>query len=191
MNTLLKIASISSLILLSSCSTKTPQTSVHARYVPERMDDFAFENDKVAFRVYGPALTDSAENNGTDCWLKRVDYPIVDKWYKGHEQGISYHEDHGEGYDPYHVGTSLGCGSIALWDTEAKTTDKLIQPNVYTDYAIIEKSADKVVFELTYHYNTKNIDEIKRITLEKGNQFYKAQSQFSQNGRTVNRNSTR
>ena len=77
MNTLLKIASISSLILLSSCSTKTPQTSVHARYVPERMDDFAFENDKVAFRVYGPALTDSAENNGTDCWLKRVDYPIV------------------------------------------------------------------------------------------------------------------
>lgn len=25
------------------------------RFVPERMDDFAFENDKVAFRIYGPA----------------------------------------------------------------------------------------------------------------------------------------
>ena len=45
-----------------------------------------------------------------------------------------------------------------------------------------------MVFELTYHYNTKNIDEIKRITLEKGNQFYKAQSQFSQNGQPIQLN---
>ena len=185
MNTLLKVASISSLVLISSCSTQTKETSVQARHVPERMDDFAFENDKVAFRVYGPALKDSAENNGTDCWLKRVEYPIIDKWYKDHQQGISYHEDHGEGYDPYHVGTSLGCGSIALWDTEAKTTDKLIQPNVFTDYSIIEKTADKVIFELTYNYSTRNIKETKRITLEKGNQFYKAQSQFSQNGQPI------
>ena len=29
---------------------------VQARNVPERMDDFAWENDRVAYRVYGPAL---------------------------------------------------------------------------------------------------------------------------------------
>ncbi|MEI8607172.1 glycoside hydrolase family 88 protein [Pseudoalteromonas sp. B160] len=185
MNTLLKIASISSLVLLSSCSSIIPQKSVEARFVPERMDDFAFENDKVAFRVYGPALTDSAENNGTDCWLKRVDYPIINKWYKGEREGISYHEDHGEGYDPYHVGNSLGCGSMALWDENADKSDRLIQPNVYTDYSIIEKTADKVVFELTYQYNDKDITEKKRYTLEKGSQFYKVHSQFTHNGQPI------
>jgi len=29
---------------------------VFARYVPERLDDFAWENDKLAHRTYGPAL---------------------------------------------------------------------------------------------------------------------------------------
>src|SRR6476661_2240682 len=28
----------------------------YARYVPERYDDFAWENDKIAFRMYGKAL---------------------------------------------------------------------------------------------------------------------------------------
>lgn len=173
MNTLLKIASISSLVLLSSCSSIMPQKSVEARFVPERMDDFAFENDKVAFRVYGPALKDSAENSGTDCWLKRVDYPIINKWYEGEREGISYHADHGEGYDPYHVGNSLGCGSMALWDENADKSDRLIQPNVYTDYSIIEKTADKVVFELTYQYTDQDITEKKRYTLEKVANFIK------------------
>jgi hypothetical protein len=27
-------------------------------------------------------LLDSAENNGVDCWPKRVDYPIIAKWYR-------------------------------------------------------------------------------------------------------------
>ncbi len=31
------------------------------RFVPERSDDFAWENDNVAFRVYGPALAKGAE----------------------------------------------------------------------------------------------------------------------------------
>ena len=160
---------------MSSCALYQKTNLVQARFVPERMDDFAFENDKVAFRVYGPALKNSQENNGTDCWLKRVDYPIVDKWYQGHTEGISYHEDHGEGYDPYHVGNSLGCGGVALWDNTATTGDKLVQPNVYTQYKVIEKTADKVVFELKYHYSDKNIDETKRIMLATGSQFYQAE----------------
>ena len=185
MNKLLRLASISSLLLLGSCTTQAPETVVQARHVPERMDDFAFENDKVAFRLYGPALKDSTENNGTDCWLKRVDYPIIDKWYKENANGVSYHEDHGEGYDPYHVGSSLGCGSIALWNQQANGDDKLVQPNVYSDYSIIEKTSDKIVFELTYSYNAQGIVETKRITLEKGSQFYQAQSQFTQDGQPV------
>lgn len=186
MNQIFKYILAGTLVSVAAGCAMQPQEEgyVQARFVPERKDDFAFENDKVAFRVYGQALQASKENNGTDCWFKRVDYPIVDKWYKGHTEGISYHEDHGEGYDPYHVGNSLGCGSIALWDKSA-SGDKLIQPNVYTSYEVISKTANKVVFELKYQYEELNIQEVKRITLEKGNQLYKAESQFTKNGQPV------
>ncbi len=72
---LLKALLAGTVLSLSSCALYQKTSLVQARFVPERMDDFAFENDKVAFRVYGPALKNSQENNGTDCWLKRVDYP--------------------------------------------------------------------------------------------------------------------
>ena len=81
-------------------------SKVSARYVPERLDDFAWENDKVAHRTYGPALGAPAEpgsgkevlvTSGLDIWFKRVDYPVVDRWYnKGHDH---YHHDEGEGMD--------------------------------------------------------------------------------------------
>ncbi len=188
------VCMIAALMSLTACHTLAPnlstKASVQARFVPERSDDFAFENDKIAFRVYGPALKISQENNGADCWLKRVDYPIIDKWYQGHVQGKSYHVDTGEGYDPFHVGSSLGCGGIALVNTDINNNtensdDILLQPNVYQSYKIIEKTADKVVFELTYFWRQSDIREIKRITLEKGNQLYKAESQFTQQGKPV------
>ncbi len=81
-----------------------------ARYVPERLDDFAWENDKIGHRTYGPALAAPADGaakevlvtNGLDIWCKRVSYPIVDRWYnKGHDH---YHKDEGEGMDTYNVG---------------------------------------------------------------------------------------
>jgi len=31
-------------------------TKTYGRYVPERLDDFAWENDKIAFRTYGKSL---------------------------------------------------------------------------------------------------------------------------------------
>lgn len=169
-------------LLIGGCAQHSDDTStvVQARQVPERLDDFAFENDKVAFRFYGPALKDAAENNGADCWLKRVDYPIIDKWYREHSEGKSYHEDTGEGYDPYHVGASLGCGGVALWQSNAE--DKLHQPNVYQRVDIIEKTPEKVVFELEYHWQEADVREIKRITLQKGDQLYKAESRFTKSG---------
>ena len=53
----------------------------YARLVPERKDDLAWENDKVAFRVYGPALRSGPEDSGIDVWCKRVARPVIDKWY--------------------------------------------------------------------------------------------------------------
>jgi len=56
------------------------------RFVPERIDDFAWENDRVAFRTYGPKCQQMFEagtpggliSSGIDCWLKRVEYPSYD-----------------------------------------------------------------------------------------------------------------
>ena len=87
----------------------------YCRFVPERMDDFAWENDKVAFRTYGPACQKLFEDgkpgglisSGIDCWLKRVDYPIIDKWYKKNEAGGSYHVDDREALDNSYLGTAI------------------------------------------------------------------------------------
>jgi len=94
----------------------------YSRIVPERIDDYTWENNRVAFRTYGPEaqrLVEEGEkggliSSGIDCWLKKVEYPIIDKWYKESFNGISYHEDHGEGLDDYHVGTSRGSGGLAI-----------------------------------------------------------------------------
>ena len=71
-------------------------------------------------------VVEAGEDSGFDAWLKRVDYPIINKWYKENTQGKSYHKDHGEGYDPYKVGSSRGCGGLALW-----IDGKMVSSNVF------------------------------------------------------------
>src|SRR3546814_669634 len=84
-----------------------------ARYVPERYDDFAWENDVVAFRMYGKALEGRPDDaQGIDLWSKRTTDLVVDKWYA---HG-AYHTDHGEGMDYYSVGMTLGAGDLAPID---------------------------------------------------------------------------
>ncbi len=94
----------------------------YSRFVPERTDDYAWENNKVAFRIFGPNAQYRFENNlqegtlssGVDAWLKRVDYSIINKWYKKYtEKTGTYHEDDGEGLDNFHVGSSRGVGGLA------------------------------------------------------------------------------
>jgi hypothetical protein len=89
---------------------------VFARYVPERFDDFAWENDRIAHRVCGPGLDTPAAGrnrmitNGVDGWSKGVRYLIVDRWYlKGHDP-----IDTGEGLDMYDAGTNRGCGGTGV-----------------------------------------------------------------------------
>lgn len=154
--------------------------STYARFVPERIDDFAWENDKVAFRTYGPkaqAITESGEPGGTlssgiDCWLKRVDYPIIDKWYKQDlEEGLSYHKDHGEGLDNYHVGPSRGTGGIGIWIDESLAISKN-----YQTWKIIANGPIRTIFELdygTWNAGELNVKEIKRISIDLGSNLFK------------------
>lgn len=164
----------------SSKEVLSQTKSTFARFVPERKDDFAWENDLIAFRAYGPALRESTENAGVDCWLKRVEYPIINNWYRLFtEEGISYHKDHGEGLDNYHVGSSAGCGSTALWLNEQR------QPlEAYTKWEVLSSSLSKTVFQLTYEneINGHVYGETKKISIELGNRLYLAESTFTKDG---------
>ena len=46
------------------------KTRVFGRFVPERLDDYAWENNCAAFRLYGPALAASMVSSGIDYWAK-------------------------------------------------------------------------------------------------------------------------
>jgi len=149
------------------------------RFVPERQDDFAWENDKVAFRVYGPSSGGAGQVSGVDAWFKRVSYPVIDKWYAGYLAGQSYHEDHGEGYDPYHVGSSRGVGGTAIW------LDGVAWPAaMYDQYELIQSGGDVVEFRLQYEWDTPlgRVGESKTISLEIGEQLYQVSSVFTLNG---------
>ncbi|TLU67592.1 DUF4861 domain-containing protein [Thalassotalea litorea] len=184
---------LSSVMLLNGCSganesnetvaeqstaVAEPKVMAYARFVPERNDDFAWENDKVAFRVYGPAAPLKGHSSGVDAWLKRVDYSIIDKWYKNHINGISYHIDHGEGYDPYHTGISRGVGGSAVW-----VNGTAYAPHSYKSYKILESGGDNVVFNLVYEWYTPLgiVKESKTISLPLGSQLYTVNSEFTLN----------
>lgn len=147
----------------------------YARFVPERIDDFAWENDRVAFRTYGPKAQQITEDgspggtltSGIDCWLKRVSYPIINKWYRNDQDKISsYHTDSGEGYDPYHVNSSRGCGGIGVW-----ANGKLNVSKNFTAYKVIATGPIRTIFELSYapwKANGITVTETKRISLDLG-----------------------
>jgi len=172
------------LLFLAMATVPAADPATWCRFVPERSDDFAWENDLVAFRVYGPALRGKVEDSGVDCWLKRVNYPIIDGWYAANAAGKNYHVDRGEGCDPYHVGSSRGCGGTALWQDGA-----MITAGPYSTWKIEERTAAKSVFVLTYRYpaaaGAVPVEESKRFTIALGERFYHCKSTFTQGGSPV------
>jgi hypothetical protein len=117
-----------------------------ARFVPERKDDFAWENDMAAYRMYGPALANENPSNGVDFWSKSTDNLVVDQRYRDDIYNeISYHIDHGFGLDFYKVAHTLGCGGIAPF-----ATGKLWVGNYFNRYKIVEVGPLRSVFTLIY-----------------------------------------
>lgn len=158
--------------------------STWCRLVPERLDDFAWENDFVAFRAYGPAARAAGgpENSGIDCWLKRVTHPIIEKWYAGHLKGLSYHQDHGEGYDPYHVGRSRGCGGLAIWQDS-----QMVLSGPFLTSKLIKRERTESVFELTYDYKLgeRVVREVKQVKVKLGTRLVELESRFTEGGKPV------
>lgn len=152
----------------------------YARVVPERLDDLAWENDKVAFRMYGPALRDSAEDSGIDAWFKKVHYPVLDKWY-GLATGkakLSYHVDRGEGYDGYHVGDTRGVGGLGLWvDGKLVTSDTFVKGHVHWTRPDVAEFSNVFTYPLTI--DGKPVYEHRYSRLKLGDRMTEIRSFFS------------
>ncbi len=145
-----------------------PSPSVVSGMFVVPREDYAWENDRIAFRMYGPAMAADV-NNGVDVWTKRVRYPIVAKWYKEAEGSApgkdTYHQDRGEGADYFSVGRSLGAGGSGLW-----IDGKLVQPGAFTSWKTLANGPIRVAFMLTYvwHLGTDTLREERMISLDAG-----------------------
>ena len=123
-----------------------PAAKVSARFVPERKDDFAWENDCAAYRMYGPALAEENPSNGVDLWLKQTSELVVDTFYHNeHVKGQSYHINWGKGLDCYKVGHTLGCGGIAPY-----FSDSLYVQGHYDTHEVLSAGPLRTVFRLGY-----------------------------------------
>jgi hypothetical protein len=147
---------------------------VYGRFVRERHDDFAWENDLVAHRVYGPDLETCAKepltSSGVDTWVKRVSKLVVNDWY----MTDNYHQDVGEGADFYAVGKSRGLGGVGIW-----SGGKLHVSKNFTSSRVLANGPIRLVFELTYAPWVAGGDragETKRVNLDAGSQFNRFES---------------
>lgn len=149
-----------------------------ARFVPERHDDFAWESDRIAHRMYGKALeTWAAEpltSSGVDVWIKRTRDLVINRMY-----GSSvYFNTNGVSQDDYRVGKTRGDGGLGVWGGE-----KLHPSANYRNWRVITTGPIRSEFELTYDAwdagNGRMVSEVKRISIDAGSNLSHVQSTFS------------
>ena len=180
---------------ISAGKPQAMKTFVTGKMYPERVDDIAWENDRTAYRLYGPALQRSGEKAyGIDVWVKNTPDLEVDNRYKvelgNHakiqqllkegkkeearqmEIATTYHFDHGYGLDCYKVGPTLGCGTPSLMENGL-----LVMPYSYRTYKILDNGPLRFTVELEYNPTTangnKNVIEHRLLSLDKGSNFNK------------------
>ncbi|MBC8032726.1 MAG: DUF4861 family protein [Chitinophagaceae bacterium] len=157
----------------AALDTITPMVRTYVKYVPERSQDIAWENDRIAFRYYGPPVRDKV-SSGIDIWTKSVDYSIIDKWYRLNARGEDYHLDRGEGCDFYHMGFFRGCGGTAVW-----RNGKPFPSPTYDAHRIIKNDKDRLEFTLkfdTWNAAGLQVSEEKKISMINGTNFFQVVS---------------
>ena len=155
----------------------------HGRFVRERFDDFAWENDRIAHRTYGKALEtwqgEPLTSSSIDVWSKRTPKMVIDSWYLID----NYHVDSGEGADFYSAGATRGCGGNGLW-----AANTLWVSRNFVDSRVLANGPIRVMFELVYDafdVNGTKVSEVKRITLDAGSQFDHFQSVYRSQANTA------
>ncbi len=169
---------------ISVGTPKDFRLDVNGRKYPNREDDLAFENDKCAWRFYGPKMHLQGVT-GFDVFTKNVTYPIQDQLYNSelssyvlheelkqagrerewadiHRNHYTYHRNRGEGMDAYSVGRTLGAGAPALI-----VDDEMLMPDVYERADILDNGPLRFTVRETM-YPQGGIVETRLIALDKG-----------------------
>ncbi len=154
-----------------------PIVKTFARYVPEREDDFAWESDRIAHRMFGKALeTWQAEpltSSGVDVWIKRTRQLVISDMYRT----MKLFDTHGPAQDDYKVGKTRGDGGLGVWQE-----GKLYVSKNWRSYKIITTGPIRSEFELTYDAWTadgRKVSETKRISIDAGSNLSRCESTFS------------
>lgn len=144
------------------------RSSVGGRMYPERLDDIAFENDRIGFRLYGPALQRKGEKGfGHDVWVKRTPELVLEELYRN-DPRLSFHLDYGKALDCYGVGPTLGCG------TPCRLRDgKIVYPWCYETYSILDKGPLRFTVQVNFA-PVNGITEHRILSLDKGSNFCEA-----------------
>jgi len=149
-------------------------SKTYCRYVPERKDDFAWENDKIAFRMYGKALEGTKENAyGIDVWVKRTDKLVLNERYKK----ADYHVDHGDGLDYFHVGLTLGAGNIAPY-----INDSIWYAKNYRLWKVMDNGPLRSSFQLSFDewdVSGRMVKMVKTVSLDAGSQLSRIEVNYS------------
>jgi unsaturated rhamnogalacturonyl hydrolase len=159
-------------------ATPPPIVKTFARYVPERQDDFAWESDRIAHRMYGPALeTWKAEpltSSGIDVWIKRTRNLVINQMYGT----MKLFNTNGPSQDDFKVGKTRGCGGLGIW-----TDGKLHVSKNWRTWKMITTGPIRSEFELTYDKwdagNGRMVSETKRISIDAGSNLSRVESTFS------------
>ena len=154
------------------------EPKTYGRLISERYDDFAWENDRVGFRIYGAALMAiDGPSNGIDLWYKRTPNLIIDKWYKDDLAKVaSYHKDSGEGLDDYKVGRALGAGAMAPY-----VDGKLVLNENFIANEVLENGPLRTTVHFTYkdiEANGKTFSEGRTISIDAGSQLAKVVQEY-------------
>ncbi len=152
------------------------QYKVYGRFVRERHDDFAFESDRVAQRMYGPDLEtwkkEPLTSSGIDVWAKRTKRLVINDWYLTDD----YHRDNGDGADLYSVNKARGCGGLGVWQS-----GKLWVSRNFVKSRVLANGPIRLIFELeyaAYAVGDGKVTETKRVTVDAGRNFNRFESHF-------------
>ena len=171
---------------------KTYRLDCNGRFYPNREDDLTWENDKCAWRFYGPKMHGKGVS-GFDIFTKNVTYPIQDQlyqneltsygineqlkrqqrageWAQVHRDLYTYHRNRGQGMDAYTVGATLGAGAPALMEG-----NELLLPDVYEKAEILDNGPLRFTVKQTMYANREGVVETRLITQDKGTHMAKFQ----------------
>jgi Domain of unknown function (DUF4861) len=151
-------------------SFKPEDYKAYGRFVRERFDDFAWENDLIAHRTYGKALEtwkgEPLTSSSIDIWSKLTPKLIINEWYMMGD--AFYHRMTDNGGDDYTAGTSRGDGGNGLW-----AADRLWVSKNFVNSRELANGPIRVMFELDYapfDVNGAKVAETLRVTLDAGSQ---------------------